>query len=341
MPAGSSTNRSPPTTPRGISRRSSPPRSRACRTARLARDLTAVAWRLERNVAWHDGKPFTPDDVLLFDYKYLSDPGHPPRSAAAPTATLPRVHEELDRRATSRWSSRSPGPSGPTPSAATGAPSFPSTSSSPSRARSPARRPPTSNPWGTGPYRFVDFKPGDTVRGELHPGYHVANRPFFDTIEMKGGGDAVSAARAVSRPANSTTPGTCRWRTRFCSGLEQSGKGRVNIWTTGGIEHMQCNFSDPWTEVDGERSSVKTVHPFLSDPAVRQALQPPRGPGRRAGADLWPPGPDHGQLAERAHAFPLPRTPSGHSTSTGPIRSSTLPDGSGDPTASGPRTARS
>ena len=25
----------------------------------------------------------------------------------------------------------------------------------------------------------------------------MANRPFFDTIEMKGGGDAASAARAV------------------------------------------------------------------------------------------------------------------------------------------------
>ena len=35
---------------------------------------------------------------------------------------------------------------------------------------------------------------------------------------------------------------------------------------------MQCNFTDPWTEVDGERSSIKTTHPVLSDPAVRQAL---------------------------------------------------------------------
>ena len=52
-------------------------------------------------------------------------------------------------------------------------------------------------PVGTGPYRFVEFKPGDLVRGERNPAYHVANRPYFDTIEMKGGGDAVSAARAV------------------------------------------------------------------------------------------------------------------------------------------------
>jgi peptide/nickel transport system substrate-binding protein len=40
----------------------------------------------------------------------------------------------------------------------------------------------------------------------------------------------------------------------------------------GGIEHIQLNTTDPWTEVDGERSSAKTKHPILSDPAVRQAI---------------------------------------------------------------------
>jgi peptide/nickel transport system substrate-binding protein len=38
------------------------------------------------------------------------------------------------------------------------------------------------------------------------------------------------------------------------------------------VEHIQINTADPWTEVDGERSSVKTKHPLLGDPAVRQAL---------------------------------------------------------------------
>ena len=61
---------------------------------------------------------------------------------------------------------------------------------------------------------FVDFKPGDLVRGEINPDYHMPNRPYFDTIEMKGGGDAVSAAAPCCRPANTTTPGTCRSRTR-------------------------------------------------------------------------------------------------------------------------------
>ena len=32
------------------------------------------------------------------------------------------------------------------------------------------------------------------------------------------------------------------------------------------------NATDPWTEVDGERSSVKTKHPLFTDPAVRKAI---------------------------------------------------------------------
>jgi len=40
----------------------------------------------------------------------------------------------------------------------------------------------------------------------------------------------------------------------------------------GNIEHIQCNQTDPWKEVDGERASVKAPHPFLVDPAVRQTL---------------------------------------------------------------------
>ena len=54
--------------------------------------------------------------------------------------------------------------------------------------------------------------------------------------------------------------------------LEKGGKGKVIITPGGNIEHIQLNTTDPWTEVDGERSSLKTKHPTLSNPAVRQAL---------------------------------------------------------------------
>jgi len=127
-------------------------------------------------------------------------------------------------------------------------------------------------PVGTGPYRILDFRPGDIVRAEAFTGYHVPNRPFFDTLELKGGGDAASAARAVLQTGEYDYAWNLQVEDDILKRMEQGGKGKVNIWPTGNPEHMQCNFTDPWTEVEGERSSLKTTHPTLSDPAVRQAL---------------------------------------------------------------------
>ena len=127
-------------------------------------------------------------------------------------------------------------------------------------------------PVGTGPFKFVDFKPGDLVTGERNPNYHVKNRPYFDTIEMKGGGDAVSAARAVLQTGEYDYAWNLQVEDEILKKLEESGKGRVVIVDGGSIEHIQLNFTDPWTEVDGERSSIKTKHPTLSDKAVREAL---------------------------------------------------------------------
>jgi peptide/nickel transport system substrate-binding protein len=54
--------------------------------------------------------------------------------------------------------------------------------------------------------------------------------------------------------------------------MAQAGKGVLLTVGGGGVEQIYCNMSDPNKEVDGQRSSVKTRHPFLTDPKVRQAL---------------------------------------------------------------------
>src|SRR5262249_6201803 len=128
------------------------------------------------------------------------------------------------------------------------------------------------SPVGTGPYKFAEFKPGDLLKGVINPGYHVANRPHFDAIEIKGGGDAVSAARAVLQTGEYDFAWNLQVEDEILLKLEQGGKGGIVILPGGNIEHMQVNTTDPWTEVDGERSSIKSAHPILSDPAVRRAL---------------------------------------------------------------------
>src|SRR5215510_9924155 len=39
----------------------------------VAKDGLSVTWKLKRNVTWHDGKPFTADDVI-FNWEYAVDP---------------------------------------------------------------------------------------------------------------------------------------------------------------------------------------------------------------------------------------------------------------------------
>ena len=54
--------------------------------------------------------------------------------------------------------------------------------------------------------------------------------------------------------------------------LAKGGKG-ITVPNPGGlVERLELNFSDPNTEVDGERASITVPHPFFSDLRVRQAV---------------------------------------------------------------------
>jgi peptide/nickel transport system substrate-binding protein len=234
----------------------------------LAKDLTWVIWRLKRGVVWHDGKPFSADDAM-FTWEYAADPA----TTAVTSGSYREVArvETLDSH-TVKVVFNKPQPFWADALCGNRGMIIPKHLFEPYRGAKSREAPTNLKPVGTGPYRFVDFKPGDVVRGEINASYHVANRPFFDQLEMKGGGDAVSAARAVLQTGESDYAWNMQVEDDILRRLEQGGKGRINFWPTGNPEHIQCNFSDPWTEVDGERASAKTTHPLLSDRAVRQAL---------------------------------------------------------------------
>ncbi|MBV8391724.1 MAG: peptide ABC transporter substrate-binding protein [Alphaproteobacteria bacterium] len=233
----------------------------------LAADGRSVTWKLKQGVTWHDGKPFTADDVV-FTWEYARNPA---------TATFSigsyqdiKVEKVDDHTITIRFPQ-------PTPFWADAFVGWagcviPKHLFSPYIGEKSRDAPTNLKPVGTGPYKFKEFKPGDLVTGVINMDYHEPNRPHFDAIEMKGGGDAVSAARAVLQTGEYHFGWNLQVEDEILIRLEKGGKGRVVITSGGGIEHIQINFTDPWTEVDGERSSAKTKHPSLWDPAVRQAL---------------------------------------------------------------------
>lgn len=233
----------------------------------LAADGQSVTWKLKKDVTWHDGKPFTADDCV-FNWEFSRDPG----TAATTSGSYKDIKvEKVDShtikvifaKPTPFWADAFVGGRGMI------IPKHLYESFSGDKSR---EAPTNLKPVGTGPYKFLDFKPGDVVRGERNDKYHLPNRPFFDTIEMKGGGDAVSAARAVLQTGEFDHAWNMQVEDSVLKNLETGGKGRVVITPSGNVEMILLNNTDPWTEVDGERSSLKTKHPFLTEKPVRQAL---------------------------------------------------------------------
>jgi len=235
----------------------------------VAADGTSVVWKLKKDVQWHDGRPFTADDVA-FNWEYAADPA----TAATTIGDYRDARVEKIDPLTVRVRFDKPTPFWAILFVATGGMIIPKHLFEGYKGANSRDAPANLKPVGTGPYKFVEFTPGDLVRGERNPSYHVADRPYFDTIEMKGGGDAVSAARAVIQTGEYDYAWNLQVEDEILVRLENRGnaKGRVQIVRGSAVEQIQLNSTDPWTEVDGERSSPKTKHPLLSDPAVRQAL---------------------------------------------------------------------
>ena len=233
----------------------------------LSADGKTVTWKLKKGVTWHDGKPFTADDCI-FTWEFAKDP-----ATAAVTLKVFKdvVCTKVDShtlkvtfaKATPFWATAFVAAEGMV---------IPKHLFADYIGAKSRDAPTNLKPVGTGPYKFVDFKPGDMVRGTINTDYHMANRPFFDAIEMKGGGDAPSAARAVLQTGEFDYAWNLQVEDDVLKRMETSGKGRVDIVSSGDIEFIQLNPTDPWTEVDGERASVKSKHFAFSDPAVREAM---------------------------------------------------------------------
>ena len=231
----------------------------------VAADGKSVLWKLKPGVLWHDGKSFTADDVV-FTMRYCADPA----TASISIGAVQRLRVVKVDTLTVRVQFERPTPFWPG--------SYSTLQIIPKHlfegfmgAKS-REAPANLKPVGTGPYSFTDFKPGDMVRGERNTRYHMPNRPHFDRVELKGGGDAVSAARAVLQTAEYDYAWNVQVEDEVLLRLEAAGKGRLAFLNGGAAETIYLNAADPAAVVDGERASPKSRHPVLSDPAVRQAF---------------------------------------------------------------------
>ena len=131
----------------------------------LAKDGKSVTWKLKKGVVWHDGKPFTADDCV-FTWEYVADPA----TASADDRHL-QGHQGREGRQPhrSRFIFNKPTPFWADAFVGVRGMILPKHLFAAFKGDKSREAPTNLKPVGTGPYRFVDFKPGDIVRGELNP----------------------------------------------------------------------------------------------------------------------------------------------------------------------------
>jgi peptide/nickel transport system substrate-binding protein len=235
----------------------------------LTEDGKSVTWKLKQGVKWSDGTPFTANDIV-FTYQFITNP-----KVASTTAgsydTIEKI-EALDDH-TVKISFQQVNPAWFLVFVGTEGMILPKHIYEKYNGENARSASANLIPIGTGPYKVVEFKPGDTVIYEPNSNFREQEKIAFKRIELKGGGDATSAARAVLQTGDADFAFNLQVEAKILEELETAGKGKIVTNFGSQIERILINQTDPnLATSDGEKSSLKNPHPFLTDKTVREAL---------------------------------------------------------------------
>ena len=238
----------------------------------VAKDYSTITWKLKKGVKWSDGSDFTADDVI-FTWQYCADPATActTKSNFDPIKTVEAIDPNTVKVT---WKAPNPDPYI----------AFASFNGmiiqkkqfqnciGDKAVKDAACQAANNAPIGTGPYKVKDFKPGDVVTYDRNPNYRDASKVFFDGVQIKGGGDATGAARAVCQ----TGEVDFAWNLQVpASVLDQIlAGGKCDPVNSGsfGVERIVLNSSDPSPDLGDKRGEPDTKNPFFSDLRVRQAV---------------------------------------------------------------------
>ena len=137
-------------------------------------DKTALTFRLRQDVRWHDGRPFSPKDVkctwdLLIGKSNEKLRVNPRRSWYR---NLEELTVDSDNEVT--FHLKRPQPFFPVLLASAVSPVY------------PCHVPPAQmrqHPIGTGPFKFLEYKPNESIRLTRNTDYWKPGRPYLDGIE--------------------------------------------------------------------------------------------------------------------------------------------------------------
>ena len=238
----------------------------------VSADLLSVTWKLRDDVVWSDGAPFTAADVV-FTAAYCMDPSGA-CSAASRFQDVERV-EAVDRHSV-RITFNVPMPFPYAPFVGSVSPVIQEKQfAACTGARGPACANQNFGPVGTGPFKVREFRPNDMVLYELNDNYRDDNQPAFSSVLLKGGGDAVSAARAVLETGEFDYAWNLQVEPEILDAMAAAGRGEVVSAFGSLVERLVVQLSNPDPALGDQRSAYlggSNPHPFLLDAAVRRAL---------------------------------------------------------------------
>ncbi len=232
-------------------------------------DGNFVIWKLKEGVVWHDGEPFSAEDVA-FTYDYISNE----ETTATTLGTYAAVESvEVVDEYTVQVNFSSPNPAWFDVFVGSNGPIIPKHVLEDQVGAAARDAEFNLNPIGTGAWKVREFLPGDTVLYDINEDYHIEGIPYFDEVEIKGGGDATSAARAVMVTGEADWAWNLQVEPEILEQMESDGgEGRLVATPGTSAERIMINFADPNTEVDGAFSEPTTQHPIWQHKEAREAL---------------------------------------------------------------------
>ena len=236
----------------------------------ITADLTQITWKLKPGLLWSDGTPVTSADAK-FTYEYCTHPeGGCAQAARYEGITSIETPDELTVVITFAAPKPNPytafvGGTSPILQAAQFANCLGAAASTCTDQN--------FMPIGTGPFVVTEFKVNDTVTLVANPNYRDPAKPAFATMTVKGGGDAAAAARAVLETGEFDYAWNTQINPEQQAQMAAAGKGVLLNGFGTLVERIEMNMTNPSADLpEGERSTTKHPHPFLSDINVRKAL---------------------------------------------------------------------
>ncbi|MER8976699.1 peptide ABC transporter substrate-binding protein [Mesorhizobium sp. M0800] len=235
----------------------------------VAKDLKSITWKLKPDLKWSDGSPVTSKDVV-FTANYCMAPNVGCGVNSFKGVVKVEALDDLAVKVT--FEGPTPMPYGP----------FVSSWSPIIQAKQFAdclgERAQTCTeanfyPIGTGPFVITNFKANDAVQLKANPNYRDPNKPAFAEVNLKGGGDALGAARAVLQTGEYDYASNLQIAPDVLSEMEKGAKGNILLAFGTSVEFLFMSLTDPSPSLPPEeRSTAKHPHPILSDLRVSKAL---------------------------------------------------------------------